>query len=703
MAKDKSESKKPKIIEDVEKSKIEVQYCIPLEQRDAQVRESTQRIKGRIQPGPITNEPIAIVGFGPSLNDTWQELRKFKYIMTGSGSHKFLVDRGIIPTHHVEVDPREHKIGLMGPPQPQTEYLIASACHPKLFDHLEGFNVKLWHIHTGDPETTLPTVFPRGEWILTGGSNVSLRAMVIARFMGFVNQHIFGMDSSMSNDGKSHADFHPKGSKGYYLTTYDKVEYKVTQPLVEYSRQFFHELKQMPEVEVTMYGEGMLQHLFRNKYVPAAQRKKTKKDIAVIMPKVISDEYLKLNRELHESNPNYGVSGEKRVDIVLKLSESLNTKNILDYGCGKGMLAKKLPFPIWEYDPAIPGKDTPPKPADLVICTDVLEHIEPDLLDNVIADLARCTKECAYVVVHTKAALKTLADGRNAHLIQEGATWWEKRLSAWFDVSKIIDKDYELHIVLGPKQAAKTMTESLAAETATIDYNGTKLVYSTPNDTTRWRANTLLTKEPGTIEWLNEIQEGEVLVDIGANVGMYTVFAAKVRGANVLAFEPESQNYAVLNKNISLNNLGDQVKAYCVGLSDSYKFTDLHLSELVAGGSCHSADKAVDFKLQPTTPQFSQGCVLQSLDNLVAAGMPQPDHIKIDVDGFEHLAVEGAKNTIKNVKSLIIETNPNLNEHMMMIKTLADLGFSFESEQVSKAARKDGAFKGVAEYVFRRR
>ena len=138
MADDKKESKKPKIIEDVEKSKIEVQYCIPLEQRDAQVRESTQRIKGRILPGPITNEPIAIVGFGPSLNDTWTELKKFKYIMTGSGSHKFLVDRGIIPTHHVEVDPREHKIGLMGQPQQSTEYLIASACHPKLFDHLAG-------------------------------------------------------------------------------------------------------------------------------------------------------------------------------------------------------------------------------------------------------------------------------------------------------------------------------------------------------------------------------------------------------------------------------------------------------------------------------------------------------------------------------------------------------------------------------------
>ena len=208
-------SKEPKRIDDVEKTKLEVVYCIPLEQRDAQMRENIARYPLRIQPGSITQEPIAIVGFGPSLNDTWEEIKKFKYVFSGSGSHKFLVDRGIIPTHHAEVDPREHKIGLMGTPQQGTQYLIASCCHPKLLQHLQGFDIRLWHIHSGDTPQMLPTVFPRGEYILTGGSNVGLRAMVLARFLGFVNMHVFGMDCSMSTEGKSHAEFHPKGSKGY--------------------------------------------------------------------------------------------------------------------------------------------------------------------------------------------------------------------------------------------------------------------------------------------------------------------------------------------------------------------------------------------------------------------------------------------------------------------------------------------------------
>ena len=139
-------------------------------------------------------------------------------------------------------------------------------------------------------------------------------------------------------------------------------------------------------------------------------------------------------------SPNYGVSGAKRADVVLKLSESMDTKSILDYGCGKGLLAKNLPFPIWEYDPAIPGKDTPPRPADLVVCTDVLEHIEPDLLDNVLQDIARCMIKTAYCIIATFPAGKTLPDGRNAHLIQEGADWWRNRLEKFFDVAKKIGR-----------------------------------------------------------------------------------------------------------------------------------------------------------------------------------------------------------------------------------------------------------------------
>jgi hypothetical protein len=143
-----------------------VQYAIPAWLRDEQIKVNIKSVRGRIEPYyKPRNEPIAIVCFGPSLNDTWERIKNFKYVMSCSGAHKFLIEKGIIPTWHVEVDPRQHKIHLIGQPHKDVEYLIASTCHPKVLEHLKGFNVKLWHVF--DPKDEV--ILPKGEWMLTGG------------------------------------------------------------------------------------------------------------------------------------------------------------------------------------------------------------------------------------------------------------------------------------------------------------------------------------------------------------------------------------------------------------------------------------------------------------------------------------------------------------------------------------------------------
>src|SRR5438046_3895011 len=172
--------------------KQDVHYCVPLWLRDAQIQYATQRITERIQPGARRAEPIAVVGFGPALRDTWEQVKSFQYVISCSGSHKFLVEHGIVPNWHVEVDPRPHKVALIGPPQPDTEYLIASACHKAVFDHLDGYNVKLWHIFDASDDGIRS--LPAGEWAVTGGCDAGLRAMTIAGFLGFRDLHIFGMD-----------------------------------------------------------------------------------------------------------------------------------------------------------------------------------------------------------------------------------------------------------------------------------------------------------------------------------------------------------------------------------------------------------------------------------------------------------------------------------------------------------------------------
>lgn len=237
------------------------------------------------------------------------------------------------------------------------------------------------------------------------------------------------------------------------------------------------------------------------------------------------------------------------------------------------------------------------------------------------------------------------------------------------------------------------------------EHAGVAMTFSTPSAFTLWRVQSIRTKEPCTLDWIESFERDDVMVDCGANVGMYSIWAAATRGARVYGFEPEAQNYAILNRNIMLNRLGERVRAYCLGLSDTSGLSQLNMTDMRIGGSCHSVGEAVDFRLQPSRAVFVQGCVAMRLDDLVAAGsIPAPKHIKIDVDGFEHKVIAGARTTLQNasVTSLLIETNPELPEHMAMVRELEDLGFRYDPAQVARAARKEGTFKGVAEYIFRR-
>lgn len=240
---------------------------------------------------------------------------------------------------------------------------------------------------------------------------------------------------------------------------------------------------------------------------------------------------------------------------------------------------------------------------------------------------------------------------------------------------------------------------------AAIEHEGRKMVFATPSMFTLWRVQSIHQKEPWTLEWIASFAPGDILLDYGANVGMYTIWAAITRDCPVYAFEPEAQNYAILTRNIQLNKVADRVKGYCMGLSDVTGLSVLHMADMRVGGSNHSLGEALDFEHKPLPTNFVQGCYGARLDELVAAGsIPVPHHIKIDVDGFEPKVIAGARETLRNpkMKSLLIETNQNLADHMAMVDELNALGFRHDAGQVARAERKDGTFKGVAEYVFRR-
>lgn len=139
---------------------------------------------------------------------------------------------------------------------------------------------------------------------------------------------------------------------------------------------------------------------------------------------LISPEYQEQLRLLHASRV-WGAGGHKYADAARQLACAVGAADVLDYGCGAGTLKPALAdYPVREFDPGIIGKDGLPDPADLVVCSDVLEHIEPHCLDAVLDHLFGLTRKACFAVIATRPAHKTLPNGRNAHLIVRPVKWW---------------------------------------------------------------------------------------------------------------------------------------------------------------------------------------------------------------------------------------------------------------------------------------
>lgn len=172
----------------------------------------------------------------------------------------------------------------------------------------------------------------------------------------------------------------------------------------------------------------------------------------------ISENYKQLNRQLHADRADYGTSSSKWAETVANLVRHFDCKSVLDYGCGKGLLKTQLKYlydhnavqlpEVQEYDPAVPGKDTEPEPADFVVCTDVLEHIEPECLDAVLEHLAGLTLRYGFFSPSLVPATKTLADGRNTHLIVQPFGWWFTKLYKLFNIIEAADRGNEAVFVV---------------------------------------------------------------------------------------------------------------------------------------------------------------------------------------------------------------------------------------------------------------
>lgn len=201
---------------------------------------------------------------------------------------------------------------------------------------------------------------------------------------------------------------------------------------------------------------------------------------------------------------------------------------------------------------------------------------------------------------------------------------------------------------------------SIGDEDRRCDVRGLSIVVGVSSETESYRAETYASKEPETLDWLDaNLRDGDVLYDVGANIGVYSLYAAKRKqSCRVYAFEPAAQNFARLLRNIKLNGL-DNVIPCNMPLSDAQAFALFFVSDLEAGSALHNLGADNPGKLT-AAPSLRQGALSISADSLVSDyGLPAPNLIKIDVDGLEDKIVAGALKVLRapSLRGVLVEAS----------------------------------------------
>jgi FkbM family methyltransferase len=204
-------------------------------------------------------------------------------------------------------------------------------------------------------------------------------------------------------------------------------------------------------------------------------------------------------------------------------------------------------------------------------------------------------------------------------------------------------------------EALQALTDSMVSE---VKLSAGTLRYMTPTPLLLMRANATLSKEPDTLRWIDSFECSDVFWDIGANVGVFSLYAARQRRVRVLAFEPSADNYMVLCRNVEINSFDGLVLPFCVALAGSTKLGVLNSPTSKMGASLHQfGDRGETSRYWNGGQTTSvQGMVGFTIDDFIQWFQPPfPTRLKLDVDGLEWAILQGARRTLcdKRLRSIM--------------------------------------------------
>jgi hypothetical protein len=251
---------------------LKVTGAVDGDTRWKQAKEAITRFSKRTSEAPAHDRLAVLACYGPSLTETIEDLRGEAAqadadVISVSGSHDFLLSRGIVPRYHVECDPREHKADNIDRSHPSVQYLLASCVHPVLFDKLGAdADIALWHVasmsHAG---SLIDQLGEKPGTVITGGGSVGLRSISLLYAMGYRRFSIYGMDCSFRDNGvMQHADKH--AGKRQIVTTYRCGErtFATSLTLQSYACDFMEMLQRVNDLDVCLHGDGLLQAMVRH-------------------------------------------------------------------------------------------------------------------------------------------------------------------------------------------------------------------------------------------------------------------------------------------------------------------------------------------------------------------------------------------------------------------------------------------------------
>lgn len=238
---------------------------------------------------------------------------------------------------------------------------------------------------------------------------------------------------------------------------------------------------------------------------------------------------------------------------------------------------------------------------------------------------------------------------------------------------------------LDPELRAEVVDRLSANAIVRTPIAGGELAFYAPTPLLRRRAAAVLTKEPDTIAWLDGLTDRDVLWDVGANIGAYSLYAAARARCAVLAFEPSAANFFILTRNVQVNRLSDRITAYCLALSGGTGLGALNLDSPDFGTAMSQFGSVGDASRYSTQSHpLWHGMIGFTVDDFLATfGARFPTHLKLDVDGLENPILRGARRTLadRRLRSAMIEISVSHEaERREALGLMRDCGFALASQ-----------------------